>query len=122
VWIGSVLERTHAVRGAARLAITVTPDRSGPTTVVAYLYDVDRWGVGRLISHLPYTVPDGVAGAAVAIDSDFFITAHDIPAGHRVALVIDTADPLYLDATTAGTTVSVGSSTGQPAFVELPLR
>ncbi|MEV7024246.1 CocE/NonD family hydrolase, partial [Kitasatospora sp. NPDC093558] len=40
------------VRGAARVHTTVTSDAS-QGTAVAYLYDVDALGVGRLIAHAP---------------------------------------------------------------------
>jgi dienelactone hydrolase len=118
VWVSAPLAAPRAIRGAPRLRMTLTPDRDGDATAIAYLYDIDRWGVGRLISHLPYTKRGAIAGAPVALDHDFFLTAHDVPAGHRIALIIDTADPLYLDAAPDGTTLTVAGG----AHVDLPLR
>ena len=43
---------------------------------------------------------------------------HDLPAGHRLALVIDTADPLYFDANPNGVKISF---TGASWF-DVPLR
>jgi predicted acyl esterase len=121
VWVSAPLDAPRPIRGAPHLRLTLTPDRDGDTTAIAYLYDIDRWGVGRLITHLPITARGATAGAAIAVDHDFFLTSHDVPAGHRIALVIDSADPLYLDAAPAGSTLTITPPAGG-ARVDLPLR
>jgi hypothetical protein len=81
--------------------------------VVAYLYDVDALGTGRLVGHAPVTWrTDG------PLDVRFPATSYDVPAGHRVALVVDTVDPLYLDAGPLGAPLVFGGR----STLDLPLR
>ncbi|WP_030855700.1 hypothetical protein [Streptomyces griseus] len=47
--------------------------------------------------------------------------AYDIPAGHRLMLVVDSKDPLYAAASVTWTQTVVGSPPGAAAFLELPL-
>lgn len=114
VWQTGFLSRGAAVRGITRVHLTVTP--SAPTgTVVAYLYDVDLLGTGRLVTHAPYT---WLSGGQQVIDLALPATAWNVPAGHRLALVLDTEDPLYLDANPYGSAISVGGA----SWVDVPLR
>ncbi|MFJ2579556.1 CocE/NonD family hydrolase [Kitasatospora aureofaciens] len=104
------------VRGAVRLHTTVTA--SAPQgTAVGYLYDVDALGVGRLIAHAPQSWSGRPPGQAFPLDVTLFPTAYDVPAGHRLALVLGTRDDLYGGATPPGSTVTFG-----PADLSLPLR
>ncbi|MCX2970590.1 MULTISPECIES: CocE/NonD family hydrolase [Streptomyces] len=84
------------VRGAATVRTTVTSSHPSGTAV-AYLYDVGPLGVGELITHAPATFHDAVPGKPFALDVELFATAYDVPAGHRLALVIDGVDTLYTD-------------------------
>lgn len=84
----------HAVRGAPRLRIRVTPS-AGTGTFFAYLYDVGPLGVARLISHAPVSFRDRAAGRPFTAEAEMTATAYDVPPGHRLGLVVDTADPLY---------------------------
>lgn len=94
VWQSAPATAPWRVRGTPRLTLSVTP--SAPAgTFFAYLYDVDALGVGRLVTHTPYTFRDRAPGVPFTVDTDFTATAYTVPAGHRVALVIDSADPLY---------------------------
>ena len=121
VWTGPTLVAPLRVRGQPRLRVAVTPEASGPVTVFAYLYDVAPSGVGALVSHVPYTIVDAVAGQTAVIDAAMFATAQDVAAGHRLALVIDTVDPLYLDAAAPGTTLELGAAS-DAGFVDVPVR
>ncbi|MFE3502022.1 CocE/NonD family hydrolase [Kitasatospora sp. NPDC059160] len=109
-------ERGLSVRGAVRVHTTVTG--SAPQgTAVAYLYDVDALGVGRLIAHAPQSWSGRTAGQSFPLDVTLFPTAYDLPAGHRLALVLGTRDGLYGGETPSDGTVAFG-----PAEVSLPVR
>jgi predicted acyl esterase len=111
VWTTDRLAEPAAIRGAARLRLTAR--QRGGGTVVAYLYDVDALGTGRLVGHAPVTWrTDG------PLDVRFPATSYDVPAGHRVALVVDTVDPLYLDAGPLGAPLVFGGR----STLDLPLR
>jgi predicted alpha/beta hydrolase len=112
VWISPVRPATTAIRGIARLRLTVTPANSRGT-LVAYLYDTDDWGGGRLITHAPVSW----LAATEALDVALPAVAYDVPAGHRLALVIDTADPLYLQANPTGAAIRFGG----PSWLDLPI-
>jgi len=81
------------LRGAPQIRFWKAPHRT-PQQMVVYLYSSDAWARGTLISH-------GVVSQRSAMDQshevtvDLNITAYDIPAGHRLVVVIDTRDPLY---------------------------
>ncbi|MFI9363308.1 CocE/NonD family hydrolase [Kitasatospora sp. NPDC053057] len=105
-----------SVRGAVRVHSTVTA--SAPQgTAVAYLYDTDALGVGRLIAHAPQSWSGRPAGQPFPLDVTLFPTAYDLPAGHRLTLVLGTHDDLYGGETPKGSTVTFG-----PAEVSLPVR
>jgi predicted acyl esterase len=119
VWTSEPIGTTSRVRGVARLHLTMKPSIDD-AMVVAYLYDVDGLGTGRLVTHVPYT--GGSAGEPVAVDLAFPATAYDIPAGHRLALVIDTEDPLYLDNNRFASELTFGSPVDNQSWLDVPLR
>ncbi|MEE1754056.1 alpha/beta fold hydrolase [Streptomyces sp. SP18CS02] len=93
VWHSSPLPRPWALRGSPHLDIRFTPS-AGAGGFVVHLYDVDPLGTARLLTHQPRAfraVPGTPVRASLALPA----TAWTVPAGHRVALVIDTADHRY---------------------------
>jgi predicted acyl esterase len=101
VWLSDRYPAGLRVRGIPRLHLALTSSR--PTgTVVAYLYDVNASGLGRLVSHAPMTW----LAATTGLDVPMQVTAFDLPAGHRLGLVVDTKDPLYLDANVRDSTIT----------------
>ncbi|MFF9852171.1 CocE/NonD family hydrolase [Streptomyces litmocidini] len=121
VWQSERYGTPQRVRGTARLHTTVTPTAESGT-FVAYLYDVGPLGVGKLISNAPYTFHGKVPGKAFSVDLDLFSTAYDVPAGHRLALVVDTVDPLYIEHNPTGAQLTFSSPTADPSYVSVPLR
>ncbi|MEU9117947.1 CocE/NonD family hydrolase [Streptomyces sp. NPDC048483] len=121
VWQSSPYAAAQHLRGAARLHTTLTASASRGTAI-AYLYDVNAFGVGKLISHAPQSWSGKKPGRAFPLDVSLFATAYDLPAGHRLALVLDTKDPLYGSSTPTGSTVSFGSTPADPSELALPLR
>jgi putative CocE/NonD family hydrolase len=120
VWQSAPYSDVQRIRGTVRFHTTVTS--SAPKgTVFAYLYDVNALGVGKLISHAPqsWSAP---AGQAVPLDLSLFATAYDLPAGHRLALVLDTKDPMYGSDTALGSRLSFSSPANDPSQLTVPLR
>ena len=115
VWVGQPLPSGARVRGIVRLHLALRP-ASANGTVVAYLYDLDGTGTGVLVTHAPATWLDAEPGAPLTLDVALSAMAYDVPAGHRLALVVDTADPLYLDANRSGAAVTF---TG-PSWLDVP--
>jgi predicted acyl esterase len=121
VWRTGRLGEAHRVRGAATLRVTVTPAAS-EGTLFAYLYDVDALGTARLITHTPYGFTGRRAGVPFAAGMTFQSTAYDVPAGHRLALVVDTADPVYEENNPGRARITFSSPAGDPARLTVPLR
>jgi predicted acyl esterase len=115
-WLGPVLSQPATVNGSGSLHATV----SSTTTqlgFVAYLYDVAADGGTQLMTYAPVsraTTP----GIARQVLMDFQPISWTLAAGHRVALVVDGADPRFLLPTT-GTVTFDGTS--EPAVLTLPL-
>jgi len=120
VWSTPALPRTLAIRGAVRLRVTAEPSTSR-ATLIAYLYDVDWTGTGRLLTHQPYTVLGAVPGRPLPVDVVLDPVVHDVRPGHRLALVVDTVDPLYRGESRIGSAVTLASSAAEPARLDVPL-
>ncbi|MEV5491236.1 CocE/NonD family hydrolase [Streptomyces bobili] len=121
VWQSQTYAGTQQVRGTARLHTTVTPtEESG--TLVAYLYDVGPLGLGKLVTNAPYTFHGRTPGEPFGVDLELFSTAYDVPAGHRLALVVDTVDPLYTEHNPTGARLTFSSPPNDPSYVSIPLR
>lgn len=119
VWQSGWLPSTAHVRGIPNLHIDLTPSAASGTAV-AYLYDVDMFGTAKLMSHVPYTYLGAQPGQAIPVDFRFSAAAFDVPAGHRIAVVVDTKDPLYGDADVSGSTLTLGSAGADHAVLSLP--
>jgi predicted acyl esterase len=113
VWVSDTAPVTGwKVRGVPRLHLPVSSSQPAGT-LVGYLYDLDGIGLGRLFSHAPVTWLHG----ATTVDLALQVTAYDVPAGHRLALVLDTKDPLYFDANGRDTTITFSSG----SWLDVPL-
>lgn len=121
VWQSDRYAAERRVRGAVKLHTTVTPTK-GDGTFVAYLYDVGPLGIGKLVSNAPYTFHGKTPGQPFGVDLELFSTAYDVPGGHRLALVIDTVDPLYIEHNPAGAQLTFSSPATDPSYVSVPLR
>ncbi len=121
VWQSERYTTAQQVRGTAELHTTVTSTASSGT-LVAYLYDVGPLGVGRLVSSAPHTFHEQTPGRPFGVDLELFSTAYDVPAGHRLALVVDTVDPLYIEHNPSGAQLTFSSPQADPSYVEVPLR
>ncbi|MEU4894443.1 alpha/beta fold hydrolase [Streptomyces sp. NPDC044780] len=121
VWQTGPYASEQRVRGTVTLHTTVTSDRSDGTAV-AYLYDVGPLGVGKLVTHAPFTFHDRTPGTPFGVDLELFSTAYDVPAGHRLALVVDTVDPLYIEHNPDGAHLTFSSPDADPSYLTVPVR
>ncbi|MGW3337963.1 CocE/NonD family hydrolase [Streptomyces sp. NPDC001009] len=121
VWQSERYAAPQRVRGTARLHTTLTPTAESGT-FVAYLYDVGPLGIGKLVTHAPLTWHGRTPGEPFGVDLDLFSTAYDVPAGHRLALVADTVDPLYIEHNPSGARLTFSSPGNDPSYVSVPLR
>lgn len=121
VWQSEKYAAAQQVRGTAQLHTTLTPTKESGT-LVAYLYDVGPLGLGKLVTHAPYTWHGRTPGQSFDVDLDLFSTAYDVPAGHRLALVVDTVDPLYIEHNPSGAQLTFSSPAEDPSYVSVPLR
>ncbi|MFG2641966.1 alpha/beta fold hydrolase [Streptomyces sp. NPDC048370] len=121
VWQSERYAAPQQVRGTAKLHTTVTSTKESGT-LVAYLYDVGPLGLGKLVSNAPYTFHGKTPGTPFTVDLELFSTAYDVPAGHRLALVVDTVDPLYIEHNPTGAQLTFSSPATDPSYVSVPLR
>ncbi|MFJ8006042.1 alpha/beta fold hydrolase [Streptomyces fagopyri] len=121
VWQSPRSESAQRVRGTARLHTTLTPTAESGT-LITYLYDVGPLGLGKLVSSAPYTFHGRTPGEPFGVDLDLYSTAYDVPAGHRLALVVDTVDPLYIEHNPPGAQLTFSSPANDPSYVSVPLR
>jgi predicted acyl esterase len=120
LWFSPKLPSVTKVRGGIRAQLTVTPSaKTG--TLIAYLFDVDGGNTGRLVNFLPYSWTEATPGQPIPVDLKYSETAYDVPAGHRLALVVDTTDPLYIDWNTGPGPMTFGSPAAHPSYVDIPV-
>ena len=94
VYEAPVLTSVKKLRGAAQATLRMSLSRSNGQ-VVFYLYDVNENGYGTFITHGFRTWYSARAGYVMEETIPFVATAYDIPAGHHLALVVDTSDFNY---------------------------
>jgi predicted acyl esterase len=121
VWQSERYRSAQHIRGTAKLHTTVTGTKESGT-LVAYLYDVGPLGLGKLVSNAPYTFHGKTPGQPFTVDLELFSTAYDVPAGHRLAVVVDTVDPLYIEHNPAGAQLTFSSPAADPSYLSVPLR
>ncbi|MEU9197640.1 CocE/NonD family hydrolase [Streptomyces hundungensis] len=120
VWTSPPLPSRHQLRGVPRLRLTLAPSEPD-ATFVAYLFDVDAFGLARIVTHAPYTVLGATPRTPATADIALQVTAYDVRAGHRLMLVLDSVDPFYGDANTRPGTFTITSPDEEPSYLELPL-
>lgn len=63
--------------------------------LVAYLYSVNRVGVGTLVRHGARAVHWATPNQEMDFRIELNATAYDVPAGNHLVLVLDTEDAIY---------------------------
>jgi predicted acyl esterase len=117
VWTSGSYGGAKNIRGIPRLHVTVKPGSSGGT-IVAYLYDLDVLGNAHLITEAPATWLGATPNQATTVDLRLPATAYTVPAGHSLALVVDTTDPLYLDTNPFATPITFTGS----SYLDVPFH
>ncbi|WP_447005695.1 CocE/NonD family hydrolase [Saccharothrix isguenensis] len=112
VWRGPIHWTSTTVSGTPRVHLTVTPSAT-KTTLYAYLYEVNAFGLGALITHKPVTL---TGTGTRAVDLDLEPAVWTVAAGNRLVLVVDTLDARYRSSSTLGSTVTFGAD----SWLELP--
>jgi putative CocE/NonD family hydrolase len=122
VWLTEPLAQESQLTGDVRLRITVRPS-AATATLVTHLFDVAPGsGRAKIITSAPFTILNEREGQARTIDVRLQPADYRIPAGHQIALVIDTIDRFFSpDATIAGSRIEISSPEGAAASLELPL-
>lgn len=120
VWSGPAYPSKTIVNGSPRVHLTVTPSVAD-TSLFAYLYDVDAFGFGSLVAHKPFSLLDATPGKAKAVDFRLESTSWEVPAGHRLVLVVDTVDPRYRGLSKLGSSVGFSSPAGDPSWLSVPI-
>ncbi|MFL9874700.1 CocE/NonD family hydrolase [Paraburkholderia megapolitana] len=121
VWAGPKLATAQRLDGMSMLHVTVTPSQAN-TSLYAYLYSVDGYGNGQLVSYKPYTLRNATPNLAVPIDVRLEANSWNIPAGNQLVLVVGTVDFRYAGVTQAGGVVSFSSPQGDPSTLTVPLH
>ncbi|WP_254705662.1 alpha/beta fold hydrolase [Streptomyces vilmorinianum] len=120
VWTSEPLAEGRRVRGVPRLRLTAR-STAHSASLFAHLLDVAADDSARIITHEPFNLHGLNPGEETTVEWALQAAAYDIPAGHRLMLVVDSKDPLYADASVAWTRTDLGSPEGDPAFLDLPL-
>lgn len=113
------LSSTMQIRGEPSVTLQIQP-KHDKVQLVAYLYDMDPLGVGKLITHGVTTLPNAVSGKKVTVDFELVTTAYDVPAGHKVVLAIDTKDPQYKSPSSADYFVDFEFSSKKQSVLTIP--
>lgn len=111
------LNKKFSIRGIPKIKLTAKSE-ADRFQLVAYLYAVNPAGVATLITHGAKTVINEKSELSMELVG----TAFDIPADHRIAVAIDTQDPLYaqpLGWLPYKTTIYFGNANN---FLELPIK
>ncbi|MFE3459741.1 CocE/NonD family hydrolase [Nocardiopsis aegyptia] len=119
VWTGPRLPDGARVAGTPEAEFTLTPT-TPDQSVFVYLYAIDGGGTGSLVSHTPYTLRDAVPGEPVTVRADLQPVVWDVPAGHRLAVVVDSQDHRYDSESRIGDRVTVTSPEQAPSRVTIP--
>jgi putative CocE/NonD family hydrolase len=118
-WTSPPLENGLDLVGTPSLTINLAAT-SRTATVFLYLYDVTSDGTGTLIDEQPYTT-SGLRTEAAPRTIPMQPMAWSLPAGDRLSLVVDTADPRYLSLTPPNTKITVTSNKTHRASFSSPV-
>lgn len=119
VWTGPAYPDGARVAGAPEVTFTFTPTTANQSVYV-YLYAINGNGTGALLSHVPYTLRDATPGEPVTVNTELAPVVWDVPAGHRLAVVVDSRDARYRSESVIGNQVTVTSPEGAPAQITVP--
>jgi predicted acyl esterase len=88
--------------------------------LIAYLYDVDSFGMGRLISHAAVSRYHDIPGNYVFSEFDLSMSAYSVPKGHSIALAFGMFDILYRPPSLSNYTIDLAYGTQMPSGIDIP--
>lgn len=119
VWTSPAYPDGARVAGTPEVTFTVTPTVADQSMFV-YLYAINERGTGSLLSHAPYTLRDAAPGEPVTVETDLSSVVWDVPAGNRLAVVVDSRDARYTAESRTGNRIEVTSPEEEPTRVSIP--
>jgi predicted acyl esterase len=108
------------IRGNPRVSLTIQA-HAKQAQIYAYLYDMDEKGVGKLITHGAYTLPNINHKEKVNIDIEMVTTAYNIPSGHRLVIGFDSKDIEYKSITKKGYRMDIEFERKQQNILTIPV-
>lgn len=111
--------KLRTVAGTPRVSMDLTTT-GNDVTVVAYLFEVNPFGVASLMSHKPYSVRPMTPGVSRRVNFELDPIVWDVAPGNSLALVVSTSDLRYLTRTGFGEKVTITSTPDHPVTLEVP--
>ena len=119
VYNGKALSSELKLRGMPKVQMHVKP--TGPRAqVVAYLYDVDALGWGKLITHGVRSLHWATPGQTISFPVEMDMAAYNVPAGHHLTLVVDTRGARYAKPSDGWFGVDLMFSAEQKSTLSIP--
>jgi predicted acyl esterase len=104
------LGSAYKFRGVPTLHLHFIPEASNGTVVI-YLLAVDNLNFGHLFTFSPWTFKDATVNEVNVLHVDMTMTSYDFDPEHRLAVVVATQDPLYLDQNPDSSAISIMDGT-----------
>ncbi|MFE6921548.1 CocE/NonD family hydrolase [Nocardia sp. NPDC057663] len=123
IWLTEPLTDGRMVHGTPTVRLTVASTTT-EATLVAYLFDVAADNTARIITHEPCTVTGLTPGEGRTVEWLLQSACYEIPEGHRLALVVNSRDPLYSYTETrdkALHSTTITSPENEESYLDLPL-
>lgn len=111
VYNGPALTSAMKIRGIAKVQLQIRPSQA-QAQVLAYLYDVDQFGVAKLITHTARSVHWATPGKLISFPMDMHMMSYNVDKGHHLSLVVDTKDPHYAEASKSTFSVDIVFGSG----------
>jgi predicted acyl esterase len=119
VYLSEPLASSGRLRGSPRVSFWLAPHDTAQQAVV-YLYDVNGYGIGSMITHGVMTEHEARSEVGM-VSLELNVNAFDIPAGHRIAVAIDSTDPFYLAPQGGPYRVALSHGESGATTLELPI-
>lgn len=120
VYHGPEEPTTLKIRGESSMKLRISSSRDA-AHLVAYLYDVSSGGTAKLITHGTVTRHEMDREKVYDTTLRFVATSYDVPAGHKLAVAIDTFDLMYAPPTLRLYSLKFHHSGNQQMTLDIPL-
>lgn len=120
VYETQALTRRWCILGTPQLTLNIETTRP-QVQLIAYLYESDAQGRGRLITHGPMTRHLEQPNLAFEVSFEMMTTCYELQEGHHIVLVIDTSDLQYQSPTKDDFTVTFHYGVDRPPRLDIPM-